>query len=103
MIGEMIEEMVGEMIKEIENWINYFNEESVDKMRDVYDRSRMERWKYIGNDTRLDAGKVYDLTVSRNENGKSYISVHVNLKARVYKQYDNPSEFRSEWVVPDAG
>lgn len=81
------------MIEGIENWINW----------DVYDRSKMERWKYIGTDTRLDAGKVYDLTVARSASGKSHISVHIDLKARIYKQYDKPSEFKSEWVMPDAG
>lgn len=81
------------MIKDVENWIDW----------DVYDRSRMERWKYVGTDPRLDYGETYDLTVSRSDSGKSYISIHKSLHARIYKQYETMEKFREDWGKPDAG
>ncbi len=75
------------MIKDVENWFDW----------DVYDRSKMERWKYVGTDPRLNYGEVYDLTVARSNSGKAYISVHTGLRSRVYKQYETRKKFEEEW------
>lgn len=60
----------------------------------------LERHKYIGTDPRLNFGDIYDLTVRRDSGPKGpvNISVHVNLKDRVYMKYDSNRAFKGDWL-----
>lgn len=58
----------------------------------------MIRLKYKGTDSRLEFGHVYDCTLMREKrpNGNVYVSVHVSLHGRIYKQY-SAAGFSNEW------
>ena len=60
----------------------------------------MERYKYIGNDSRLHFGDIYDLTIRRDSGAKGpvNISVHVGLRERIYLKYDSTRQFKGDWL-----
>lgn len=60
----------------------------------------LKQYKYIGHDPRLTFGELYDLTVSKpsGPKGPTSISVHVNLKDRVYLRYESDRGFKGDWL-----
>ena len=62
------------------------------------ERIFMVTLKYKGTDPRLEYGKAYDCTISKEKNpdGRTYVSVHVSLQGRVYKSYPH-RVFDREW------
>lgn len=59
----------------------------------------LERHKYIGTDPRLNFGDIYDLTIRRDSmKGPVNVSVHVNLKDRIYLRYESNRGFKGDWL-----
>lgn len=59
----------------------------------------LERHKYVGTDPRLNFGDIYDLTVRRDSvKGPVNVSVHVNLKDRIYLRYESNRGFKGDWL-----
>lgn len=62
----------------------------------------LERHKYIGTDPRLNFGDIYDLTIHKDSGSKGpvNVSVHVNLKDRIYLRYESGRGFKGDWIEP---
>ena len=60
----------------------------------------LERHRYNGTDPRLNFGDIYDLTVRRDAEAKGpvNVSVHVNLKDRIYLRYKTGHSFKNDWL-----
>ncbi len=79
------------MIRDIENWLPW----------EQVKGETMEYRVYKGTDPRLAYDRKYGLTVARKsnvKNGPVDISVHIDLKGRIYKHYDTEGKFNKEWV-----